>query len=223
MPRRHGGNQFIPRPARWSPGGPAPWQGRDTSVLGHTDDVLASLDAHAHRWRPSTPEHPDSRHSAVLVALADGAQGAEVLVTRRAMHLRDHRGEISFPGGRLEPGETPVEAALREAHEEVGLDPSLVELHGELGHLNTFVSRSYIVPVLGRLDRWPDLHAATGEVDRILRVPLVELVRDDTYHAEVWGVAPDDHELHFFDLDDETIWGATGRMLAELLSVVLAG
>jgi mutator protein MutT len=204
------------------PGGSAPWRGHDTSVLRRTDDVLASLEAHARLLRPYSPDHPDSRLSAVLVALADGEHGAEVLVTRRAMHLRDHRGEISFPGGRLEPGETPVQAALREAHEEVGLDPSLVELFGELGHLNTWVSRSYIVPVLGRLDRWPDLHPATGEVDRILHVPLVELVRDDTYHAEIWGVAADAHELHFFELDDETIWGATGRMLYELLTVVLA-
>ena len=64
-----------------------------------------------------------AHHSAVLVALSPGDEGPEVLLTRRSWQLRNHHGEISFPGGRLDPGETPVQAACREAYEEVGLDP----------------------------------------------------------------------------------------------------
>ena len=101
--------------------------------------------------RPLAPAFPDARPSAVLVALADGPSGAEVLLTRRSWDLRSHKGEISFPGGRIDAGESPAEAALREAQEEVGLDPAAIEVVGELEHLNTVVSRSYIVPVVARL------------------------------------------------------------------------
>ena len=72
---------------------------------------------------PLLPSFPDARVSAVLIVLVEGDDGAEVLLTRRSMEMRNHRGEISFPGGRLDAGETPIDAALREAHEEVGLDP----------------------------------------------------------------------------------------------------
>jgi len=158
--------------------------------------------------------------SAVLIALAEGDEGPEVVLTRRSAHLRNHRGEISFPGGRVDPGESVVEAALREAQEEVRLDPSLVDVMGELDHLETMVSRSYIVPVVGRLDRRPILDPATEEVDRILFVPLAHLRRADTYREERWGAPPTDRPIHFFELDDETVWGATARMLVQLLAVV---
>ena len=159
------------------------------------------------------------RHSAVLIALFQGEQGAEVVLTRRAQHLRHHRGEVSFPGGRLDPGETPVQAALREAEEEVCLDPSSVELVGELDHLSTVVSRSHIVPVVGRLPARPALRAGTTEVDRILFVPLADLLRPDTYREEQWGGGEMARAIHFFFLDDETVWGATGRMLVQLLTI----
>ncbi|MET0160594.1 MAG: CoA pyrophosphatase, partial [Acidimicrobiales bacterium] len=98
---------------------------------------------------------PDACPSAVLLALHDGPEGAEVVLTRRAQALRRHRGEISFPGGRLEPGETPEAGALREAHEEVALDPGAVELVGRLSTLSTVSSLSHIVPVVGRLPGRP--------------------------------------------------------------------
>ena len=154
----------------------------------------------------------------MLVALADGEEGAEVLLTRRSRHLRTHKGEISFPGGRMDPGETPAETALREAHEEVGLDPTLVTLFAELDHLSTVVSRSHIVPVVGRLPAVVPLGPASPEVERVMWLPLAELVRPDTYHSERWGRSPTDRLLHFFELDDETVWGATAHMLVDLLS-----
>jgi 8-oxo-dGTP pyrophosphatase MutT (NUDIX family) len=153
----------------------------------------------------------------VLLALADGPDGPEVLLTRRSWELRHHRGEISFPGGRIDPGETPTDTALREAHEEVGLDPGSVEVRGELTHLNTVVSRSYIVPKVATVDARHELTGRTMEVDRVMWVPLSELTRPDTYRSEVWGIGPGDRTLHFFHLDDETVWGATARILVDLL------
>jgi 8-oxo-dGTP pyrophosphatase MutT (NUDIX family) len=133
------------------------------------------------------------------------------------MHLRNHRGEISFPGGRMEPGETPADAALREAWEEVALNPAGVTVHGQLDHMSTVVSQSYIVPVVASVTERPSLVAHPGEVDRIMWVPLAELASSDTYREEWWGTPPTDRPIFFFDLDDETIWGATARMLHQLL------
>jgi peroxisomal coenzyme A diphosphatase NUDT7 len=214
LKRRPGGAQYIPRPAVWTPGDSAPPAAHplDLSVAA----VAAAL-SDSPPGRPLAPTFPDARLSAVLVALADGEHGAEVLLTRRSMDLRHHRGEVSFPGGRVDPGETPIDAARREASEEVGLDPALVEVVGELEHLNTAVSRSYIVPVVGRLAAPGALRPASPEVERVFWLPVAELVRPDTYRSERWGREPTDRLLHFFELDDETIWGATATMLVDLL------
>jgi 8-oxo-dGTP pyrophosphatase MutT (NUDIX family) len=183
-------------------------------------DVLAAVPASE---RPLLPAFPNARPSAVLVLLHDGVGGPEVLLTRRSWELRHHRGEVSFPGGRMDSGESPLDTALREANEEVGLDPSAVRVHGELEHLNTVVSRSYIVPKVATIDHVPRLDPHEPEVERVLWVPLAELTRADTYHSEVWGVGGVERTLHFFHLDDETVWGATGRMLVDLLCRVFVG
>lgn len=161
------------------------------------------------------------RASAVLVAVSDGPQGAEVLLTRRSESLNSHRGEISFPGGRVDAGETFEAAALREAHEEVALDPSAVQLGGRLDPISTLVSRSFIVPVVGAVSPHLDLRPAQDEVDRIMWVPLVELTRVDTFREEIWPVDDQHRPMFFFELEDETIWGATARMLHQLLRVAL--
>jgi 8-oxo-dGTP pyrophosphatase MutT (NUDIX family) len=169
--------------------------------------------------RPPPIAQPGARSAAVLVALFSGERGAEVVLTRRASTLAHHRGEISFPGGGIDPGETPEEAALREALEEVGLDPALVTVVGQLDHIATLVSRNEIVPVVGTLPGRPDLVPAAAEVDRILTIPLADLFVEGVYREERWGHTPLDRPIHFFELEDETVWGATGRILVQLLTV----
>jgi 8-oxo-dGTP pyrophosphatase MutT (NUDIX family) len=137
------------------------------------------------------------------------------------MALRNHRGEVSFPGGRVDPGETFEQTALREADEEVGLSPHLVDVVGRLDPLATVVSNSYIVPVVGVVRQRPQLLPCTPEVDRVLWVPLGEFTRADTYREERWGSAPLTRPIHFFELDDETVWGATAHILRQLLTIVL--
>ncbi len=167
----------------------------------------------------------DERVSAVMVLLADGPAGAEVLLTRRTETLNNHKGEISFPGGRVDADEGLLEAARREAWEEVGVDPATVTVVGRLSPLSTFVSRSFIVPVVGVVASHPSLVLHEVEVDRAFWLPLTELVRDDTFSWEWWnftGLDPsDERAMFFFHLEDETVWGATARMLHELLCVVL--
>lgn len=211
--------QVIPRPEGWSVGSDPVWLGTERRFT--VDQVEAALRAHGAPRRAEVP-FTDVRASAVLVALIDGADGAEVLLTRRSWDLRNHSGEVSFPGGRMEQGESYVEAALRESFEEVALDPAAVTIVGELDHLSTFVSNSYIVPVVARLASAPELTASAAEVERIFYVSLAELTRVDTYRQEHWGGSDFHRRLNFFELDDETVWGATARVLVNLLDILWA-
>jgi 8-oxo-dGTP pyrophosphatase MutT (NUDIX family) len=221
-----GGAQIIPRPESMSPGGPPPWA--HLVPDGRVVDLAALPERLAAIGPPIVIEGPvpvaDPRHSAVLAQLYLGAQGPTVLLTRRAAHLRNHRGEVSFPGGRHEEDDSDLVAtALRETEEEIGLDPATVRVVGELDRLSTFVSRSMIHPYVGVLDGPPNgLVADPTEVEHILHVPTAELLDDETYREEVWTF-PDGtpRRMFFFELVGDTVWGATARMLRQLLAVGL--
>lgn len=221
-PRRAGGAQKIPTPTTRRSGGAPAWS--DHTVDFTFESVVKVIQQHSIDGRAQIKPRVDEKVSAVLALLAPGEFGAEVLLTRRSTKLSNHQGEISFPGGRVDEGESIVDAALRETHEEVGVHPQLVTVHSELSPLSTFVSRSYIVPVLATVLEKPELSMSSYEVDRALWVPLAELVRADTFSWEWWNFdrveVPEDRPMFFFHLDDETIWGATARMLHELLCVV---
>ena len=208
------GSQIIPRPPVWSLGPVAPWPlGAEPTLAGVLRGVPDTV----------TPVPPltESRPSSVLVLLTDVGDGPEMLLTRRSWEMRSHRGEVSFPGGRMDPGETALDTALREANEEVGLDPTLVTVHGELDPLHTAVTRSYIVPKVGTVTERLDLQAQTIEVERVLWVPLAQFTRAGAYRSEHWGDPPIDRTLHFFELEDETVWGATARIIVDLLARAL--
>jgi 8-oxo-dGTP pyrophosphatase MutT (NUDIX family) len=158
--------------------------------------------------------------AAVLVAIFEVAGEAEVVLTRRSSRLRTHTGEVCFPGGRLEPGETPWQAALREAREEVGLDPARVEALGPLTPTTTVASRAGLFPVAGLLDGPPRLLPNPAEVERAFTVSLAQLMAPCVYHEERWGQGASARAVHFFELPGETIWGATARVLVDLLARV---
>jgi 8-oxo-dGTP pyrophosphatase MutT (NUDIX family) len=167
-------------------------------------------------------DQPGSRAAAVLCALFEEDGEARVILTRRSSRLRSHTGEVSFPGGRLDPGESAVAAALREASEEIGLDPAEVEILGQLSPLSTFSSQAVITPFVGVLEARPDLHPNPAEVERAFDISLAELVSDGVYHEELWELpAVGWRQMNFFELAEETVWGATARMLRELLELIL--
>jgi len=168
---------------------------------------------------------PSRRPAAVLCALFDepGEAGeAHVVLTRRSTKLRSHTGQVSFPGGRLDHGETARQAALRESREEVGLDPDTVDVFGRLATVRTVANPAPIVPFVGALPGRPVLRPNPAEVDRAFTVPLAELADPEVYREELWTF-PDgvERSMNFFELIGDTVWGATARMLTELLQLVL--
>jgi 8-oxo-dGTP pyrophosphatase MutT (NUDIX family) len=143
------------------------------------------------------------RPAAVLVAVFGDHEGgqAQVVLTRRSARLRSHTGEVSFPGGRLDPGETAEAAARRETFEEVGIDPVDIEVIGCLSPLSTWSSPAAITPFVAVLPGRPVLHPNPAEVDRAFTVPLVELYSPDCYREELWLAADgEERPISFFEV-----------------------
>ena len=160
------------------------------------------------------------RPAAVLVPLFEKEGEDHVLLTRRRADLRRHAGQISFPGGRVDPDdESSLAAALREASEEVGLAPSDVEVLGELSEQLVVMTGFRLTPWVGRVPYPYPFAPHPGEVEEILLVPLAHLARPGAHRTEIREVFGMWHEIHLFSLGRDTIWGATGRVLAELITL----
>lgn len=170
-------------------------------------------------------------NAGVLAAHFEEDGEARLVFTRRSSDLRTHQGQVSFPGGRLEDGEDGVAAALREACEEVDLDPARVTTVGWLHPVLTVVSDSIIQPVVATVEGRPTLRPNPGEVERIFDVSLAELADPQIFLEEIWripgtvipGSEDNSFPMWIFEVAGELIWGATARMLYELLTVVLVG
>ena len=146
-------------------------------------------------WTPGRPparsdfdlnpgaERPERtlRPAAVLIPVIAGPEGATVLMTRRSDSLTSHTGQIAFPGGRLDPGETAVEAALREAFEEVALDPALVEVLG-VGDAYETGTGFLVTPVVGWLTARPQTTPSPDEVAEVFEVPW-DFLMDPSNHS----------------------------------------
>ncbi len=220
---RSGGAQNILRPDTARVINENPFAGLNDSELSALDSLetvssaLASFRPDAQLQVAQAPARP----SAVLIGLFQSNDGVEVILTRRSHQLTNHRGEISFPGGRLDEGETVSAAALRETHEEIGINPSEAKVIAELSAMSTVVSNSHIVPVVARFEKRPKIQPMNSEVDLVFTVPLSELTRSDTYSQEHWKFPDREIQISFFYLDDETIWGATARMLLQVMNLTL--
>jgi 8-oxo-dGTP pyrophosphatase MutT (NUDIX family) len=178
-------------------------------------------------WVAGAPDHlldrvrsaiqPSRRvPAAVLVPLVERAEGMTVLLTQRADTLKSHAGQISFPGGRIEPGDADAwHAALRETHEEIGLDASLVEFAGYLP--DHWVGTGFrVTPVVGFVNPCYELRLATAEVHDAFEVPL-KFILDAANHRprirEVFGVSLEVQDIPY---GERIIWGATAGMLLTL-------
>ncbi len=166
------------------------------------------------------PDEPGESVAAVLAPLFEDQHGdIRIVLTKRPDTMPTHAGHIAFPGGRPDPGDTgPVDTALREAEEEVGIRPESVEILGYLPAVNTVSYSLMVVPVVGRLPGVPELRPSEREVAKVY-TPLVADLADDTrWRAEDWR----GHTVWFYDLEGDVLWGATAWMIRNLLGLEVA-
>ncbi len=187
------------------------------------NDVLSLAGAPAHveaRVRASMPA--TGVPAAVLVPLVERANGMTVLLTQRAATLKDHAGQISFPGGRIESEDAdPWRAALREAREEIGLTESFVEFAGYLP--DHWVGTGFrVTPVVGFVNPDYDLRIAAEEVHDVFEVPLEFIFDQANHHTRTRELAGMTVQVYDIRYDDRNIWGATAGMLLTLRRMVLA-
>ena len=166
-----------------------------------------------------TPAHEPTRKGAAVLLLADPATpGLPLLFMRRSRLVRSHRGQIAFPGGGVEPGDDgPAATALREAHEELGVAPELVEVLGLLRPVTTATSERHLIPVVA-LQRAPIEPVPDGfEVAEWFRVPLTELLTAPVTARGLPGGSRDGF-VRFYEVGGRVIWGATAAILHDLLT-----
>lgn len=158
---------------------------------------------------------PPHRRAAVLVPVVARADGLFLVLTRRAAHLRDHSGQIALPGGKIEPGESPLDAAIREAREEIGLAADSVR---PLGYLDPYLSGTgfLVTPVIGLVDPAAGFRPNPDEVAEVFEVPLgflMEAARYELRSREWQGRARTFYAIPF---GERLIWGVTAGILHNL-------
>ena len=173
--------------------------------------------------RPSAPLPPTSvpehfRRAAVLLLVGCHGERPHIVLTRRSARMRAHTGEIALPGGRIDPGESPEQAAVREAVEEVGVDPAHVELFGRLDEAWS-KARNHVVPVVGWYDGALDsLAPASAEVDVVFLTPLSRIARPEAHRVDIAEIDGHTYENDALDADGFEIYGLTADIVMDLLA-----
>lgn len=174
--------------------------------------------------------HAPLRSAAVLIALFDGfstidneedvysSNGLQVLLTRRASHLKHHPAQISFPGGKVELSDTDlIHTALREAQEEIGLDPENVTVIGQLPSYE-IISGYQVTPIVAIIDSVQTFIKDKNEVDEIFQVPLQHFMQEKNHHSIDSYRHGRHHNVHFYPYKHYNIWGATAAIMKDLVN-----
>lgn len=184
--------------------------------------MIQTLREHLARRPRREIERP--RRAAVLVPIIDDDDPARLLLTRRTDDLPTHRGQVAFPGGFMDPDErNPVESALREAEEEIGLPRDHVEI---LGSLDDQIARNATVavtPIVGRIATLPRLIPGTGEVARIFTIPLEDLAAPGRWTERTGREGGRIYRFVAFDHAGERLWGLSARITLQLLELLGLG
>jgi len=202
--------RIVERLAGTTPGG-------DPSVAWGTG-LTPEQTAHIRKHLPTA-----YARAAVLIPLVERADGLTVLLTQRATHLKNHAGQVSFPGGRIEPtDEGPLAAALRETREEIGLDARCVSLAGFL-HDHVVISGFVVTPVVGFVTPMFELNLDRTEVDEAFEVPLEFVLDARNHRARERTFAGLTFQTYDIPYGNRNIWGATAGMLLTLRHMLRDG
>ncbi len=161
---------------------------------------------------------PGAVKAAVLIPLYEGERGLVAVFTKRRSDLRRHAGEISFPGGRQDPGEELWETALREAEEEIGLDREQTEIAGALPPTGTFVTNYAVYPFVAVIDSGSSFQPSPDEVEEVVELSLSDLVAGYERKRLVRRGVP--IKTPTYTVRGHLIWGATARIVGNLLERV---
>ncbi|MFK3976643.1 CoA pyrophosphatase [Shewanella vesiculosa] len=169
-----------------------------------------------HRLRSTITSAPKSylgRQAAVLIAVMEVDQQLHIMLTRRPMHLRHHPGQISFPGGKVEPNDRDIiHTALREAQEEIGLQPENVDILGIFPAHKTFTGFE-ITPVVAMVKQPFELVLDPGEVEDCFLVPLNFFIERSNRHNMFHYRHGARYQVHFMPFEDKFIWGVTAAII----------
>ncbi len=158
------------------------------------------------------------REAAVLLLLYPHESELWFPLTVRSSRLEHHRGEVSLPGGATDPDDdSPVATALRETHEELGIDPTSIEIWGRLSNLYIPVSNFRLTPIVGFVAELPDLVPCSYEIAEVFGVPLSYVQRPEAVVVEEWVLGQQPAYVPFFLLRGYKVWGATAIVVSELL------
>jgi 8-oxo-dGTP pyrophosphatase MutT (NUDIX family) len=163
---------------------------------------------------------PDCRRAGVLVLLYPCEDDVSLVLTRRTESVENHRGQISFPGGSIDLGEGARDAALREAWEELEVNPAGLELLGELTPLYIPPSGFCVHPVVAYAAERPDFNPSLAEVAEVIEVRLSHLLDPAARREEVWEWRDTRRLVPFYAIGEHKVWGATAMILCELLVVI---
>lgn len=221
--------QVVKRPSGMKPLDPFEWVSTSALAYGVSLELVEQAMSHhvpkllkSSSSPPSDVNFPNGFTSAgVLIPIFDADDEAHMILTRRSSSLRTHAGEIAFPGGKLEEGETLEQAALREAYEEIGLDLSTVKIQGRLLAASTMSSLISLVAVVATLPKPESYRLNTGEVEKVFSFPISYLFKKGVHAIELWPYPNGgQREMHFFDFGDDLVWGATARILYEFMWMI---
>lgn len=159
--------------------------------------------------------------SSVLLLLFPEGERLYICLMKRPSTMRHHPGQISFPGGKLEKEDVSAEmTALREAREEIGIDPYSIEILGKLSDLYVEVSKFSIQPFLAWADKKPDFLINSGEVEELILLPLSDFVTEETIFETELQTFTGPLLVNYYPYNGEIIWGATAMILSELIEIL---
>lgn len=167
-----------------------------------------------------SPPRPDARQSSVLILLYPYEDTVYLPLILRPIYPGVHSGQVALPGGGREPGDADLIAtALREAQEEVGVQPDEVQVLGKLSPLYVRPSNHMVLPVVGCCDHRPAFEIDPREVALLIEAPLIEFLEPANKHVEVWQLRDRVADVPYFGVQQQVIWGATAMILGELLAL----